>query len=73
MSADPELKDTAKGATPTENDTSQKLSHWELEWSDVQRIRESLKLTLPQRLLAAQDLMHQALRIRAKNDHRTPD
>ncbi len=55
--------------TPDDPDRIPASEHG-LEWGDIQLIRDKLRLTPTERLLAAQELMNAALRIRAQNDDR---
>ena len=51
---------------PTDFDQLE-MSEFGLDWGDVQLIRERLKLSPTERLLAAQKLANTAIRIRAQN------
>jgi hypothetical protein len=59
--SDPEM-----AGIPTDYDQLE-LSEWGLDWGDVSQIREKLKLTPTERLMAAQDFMNTVLRVRAKD------
>ena len=51
---------------PTDYDQLQ-VSEWGLDQGDISQIRDKLELTPTQRLMAAQDFMNAAIRIRAQN------
>ena len=61
---DPEME-----GIPTDYDQLQ-VSESGLDWGDVSQIRDKLKLTPTERLMAAQDFMNTVLRIRAQNGYR---
>ncbi len=54
---------------PTDYDQLE-VSESGLDWGDVSQIRDKLKLTPTERLMAAQDFMNTVLRIRAQNADR---
>jgi hypothetical protein len=58
--------DLEMAGIPTDYDQLE-LSEWGLDWGDVSQIREKLKLTPTERLMAAQDFMNAVLQARAKN------
>ncbi|MEM7356126.1 MAG: hypothetical protein AAF657_35245 [Acidobacteriota bacterium] len=62
---DPEM-----AGIPTDYDQLE-VSEWGLDAGDIALIRDKLKLTPTERLMAAQDFMNTALRIRAQNANRT--
>lgn len=49
------------------DDEGLETSEWGLDWGDISLIRAKLELTPTERLLAAQELVNAALRIRARN------
>lgn len=61
---DPEME-----GIPTDYDQLE-VSESGLDWGDISQIRDKLKLTPTERLMAAQDFMNTVLRIRAQNGYR---
>jgi len=61
---DPEME-----GIPTDYDHLE-VSEWGLDPGDVSQIRDKLKLTPTERLMAAQDFMNVVIRIRAQNGYR---
>ncbi len=61
---DPEME-----GIPTDYDQLE-VSESGLDWSDASQIRDKLELTPTERLMAAQDFINAALRIRAQNGYR---
>ena len=51
---------------PTDFDQLE-VSEWGLDQGDISQIRDKLKLTPTERLMAAQDFMNAVIRIRAQN------
>ncbi len=58
---DPEME-----GIPTDYDQLE-VSEWGLDQGDISQIRDKLELTPTERLIAAQDFMNAAIRIRAQN------
>ncbi len=66
---DDQVTDPDMAGIPTDYDRLE-VSESGLDWGDVSQIREKLKLTPTERLMAAQDFMNTVLRIRAQNGYR---
>jgi len=59
----------ARQALAGEHETLE-TSEWGLDWGDIAQIHQKLELTPTERLLAAQNLINAAIRIRARNARR---
>ena len=62
--SDPEM-----AGIPTDYDQLE-VSEWGLDQGDISQIRDKLKLTSTERLMAAQAFMNTVIRIRAQNGER---
>ncbi len=62
VGTDPEME-----GIPTDYDQLE-VSEWGLDQGDVSQIRDRLELTPTERLMASQELINTAIRIRAQND-----